>query len=307
MNKTFHGAALGLLIPAVACTAKLSEQNHPCPCASQWTCCDAANVCVPEGTACPTADSGVSSIPAADGAPDAPTSVSPLDATPIDQIRDTDSSDGSSFTTGRIDIDASLGGLCTPVTATAPDAGPDAAATDAGTPMACPCTRRPGAGNTLECPMGLGEYVSWTIGPSGGPVALQGRQGLASGVAAEFDFPPTAIATPTEIKLIETSIPPPPDLIDWSPVYLVEPAGLALTARTPFHLPDQNVALGPSAGGVAVSTSPTGLSVWFSPDGACFTPVADSYVNAGFMMGSTTQLGYFIVGVPRTAVTATCP
>jgi hypothetical protein len=302
MNKRIVGLSLGFQLVGIACTGSLAEQGHSCPCASQWTCCARANLCVPEGSSCPAPDSGVA-VSETEAGLDAAMSV---DAPPQDATPDT---------VGIVYLDSGVGGLC-PVNdagtpATGSDAGsqvdPDAAApsVDAEAAVPCGCTRRPGSGNTSECPAGLGEYGSGTIGPSGGTVQVQGRQGIASGVVAQLAFPPTAIATPTGVKLIETAIPPPQDLLDWSPVYLAEPAGLALAARTPIQLPWSSgpfpVPSGPS------SSTASGLSIWFSADGTCFTRLPDSYTNAGFEQGSVTQLGYFIVGTPRTAATASCP
>jgi hypothetical protein len=231
------------------------------------------------------------------------------------QAADAQPADATQSVQGIITLDGGVGGLCAvadAATATDADAAPVAADAEAGPPtdassaVSCPCTRRPGAGDSLECPAGVGEYSPSTIGPGGGTVQVQGRQGAASGVAAELDFPPTAIAEPTDIKLIETNIPPPQDLLDWSPVYLVEPAGLALSVRTPISLPwSSGPVPSPESGPIAMSAA--GLSIWFSADGSCFTRVSDSYTNAGFEQGSTTQLGYFIVGAPRTAATASCP
>jgi hypothetical protein len=294
MNKRIVGLSLGFQLVGIACTGSLAEQGHPCPCAAQWMCCASSNVCVPEGSACPGPDSGVA-VSEPEAGLDAAMSVDApqtQDATPAP--------------VGIITLDSGVGGLCS-----TDDAGtsvdPDAAipSVDAEAAASCGCTRRPGAGNTSECPAGLGEYGAGTIGPSGGTVQVRGRQGIASGVAAQLAFPPTAIAAPTDIKLIETAIPPPQDLLDWSPVYLAEPAGLALAARTPIQLPWSSgpfpTPMGPS------STTAAGLSIWFSADGTCFTRLPDSSTNAGFEQGSVTQLGYFIVGTPRTAAAASCP
>jgi hypothetical protein len=154
----------------------------------------------------------------------------------------------------------------------------------------CGCTRRQGAGNSFQCAMGVGEEVTASVGPSGGTVSLR-RPWPA------IDFRPTALAKATDITLIETAIAPPRDLLDWSPVYRIEPLGLCLAVPAPLTLPWAN-----SSG-----TTASNLAIWFSPDGTCFTRVADSYTNAGFEEGSTTQLGYFIVAQARTAATAACP
>ncbi len=131
-------------------------------------------------------------------------------------------------------------------------------------------------------------------------MTLEGRQGAASGVAAEVDFPPGAVASTTDVTLIETGIAPPLDLLDWSPVYLVQPAGLVLGFPARIDLPWSN-------GTLAGSMTPSDLAIWFSPDGTCFTRLSDFADNAGFEMGTLPQLGYLIVASPRAASTASCP
>jgi hypothetical protein len=54
-------------------------------------------------------------------------------------------------------------------------------------------------------------------------------------------------------------------------------------------------------------SQPADLAIWFSPDGSCFTRLPSSYSNAGFDTGTISQVGYSIVGNPRTPATATCP
>jgi hypothetical protein len=215
-------------------------------------------------------------VSASDVAASAPPNAdaSHVDAQPFD----------ASFVTGVDGAIAALGGIC--------------AGTDGGSPgaVACGCTRRPGAGNASQCPAGVGEFVSTDIGPEGGTIAIAGRQGPESGVNASLTFPPAALAQPTTIVLTETAIPPPSDFIDWSPVYEVEPLGLDLGAATAVQFPWSNL------GGFVPP-----LSIWFSSDGSCFARLPDSYTNAGFEMGSTRKLGYFLVGAPRSSSTATCP
>jgi hypothetical protein len=197
------------------------------------------------------------------------------------------SAGGGNVPTATIGVDASLvsvGGVC-------PNAGSGVGATS------CGCSRRPTAPGNFECPAGVGESVSEVVGPSGATLQLAGRMFTTAGVDAQIAIPPTAIATSTTVTLTETSIPPPHDFLDWSPVYRIDPVGFQLAARAPVQFPWSNLS------GVV----PQRLSIWFSPDGSCFTPLADNYVNAGFNMGSTTQLGYFIVAVERTASTSSCP
>jgi hypothetical protein len=302
MNKALLALCLSP-IAAIACTGTLQEQGHPCPCASPYTCCASTSICVPAGGACssPIRDSGLAEAPGPSGVDDATAGVDAMESV-----------DAPPSGERPIVLDGGVGGLCSVADAAPPDAGPSSMDADAepsdgaAAAASCYCTRRPGTGNSVQCPAGVGEHASATIGPSGASVSLQGRQGVASGVAAQLNFPPTALATPTRITLVETAIPPPEDLLDWSPVYLVQPAGLALAARTPVQLPWSSGPLSTPQGGPSVTTV-ADLSIWFSADGTCFTRVSDSYTNAGFEQGSLTQLGYLIVGAPRTASTATCP
>ena len=226
--------------------------------------------------------------------------------TPIDAAN---TGDGASVT---------VGGLCllpnggNEGDAGSSDAGSSESSTDAeassseASDAICPCTRRPGAANSFQCPMGEGEAATLVVGSSGGTLQLRGRQYVRSGVPASLAFPPAAISTPMAIVLTETSIPPPSDLLDWSPVYEVDPLGLVLAHPTPVTFPWSNSSGSFSAGIATGNQAPT-LSIWFSADGKCFTRLDDSYTNAGFEQGSTTKLGYFLVGVPRDQSSAGCP
>jgi len=196
-------------------------------------------------------------------------------------------------------FDGGVGGVCE-----GPDAGSATGAGDAMAP-ACGCTRRPGPGTSaFSCPPGIGENKTLALGPSGGTVTLEGRQGTASGVPASIDFAPGSVQTTTEVRLIETGIAPPLDLLDWSPVYLVQPAGLVLGNPARIALPDSN---GSNASGVIQSETPADLAIWFSADGTCFERLSDYALNAGFETGTISQLGYLIVASAREPSTASCP
>jgi hypothetical protein len=160
----------------------------------------------------------------------------------------------------------------------------------------CGCTRRPGAGASVDCPVGIGESGSVTVGPDGGTVSLQGRQGLANGVTAELTFPAASMATTTDVTITETGIAPPQRVLDGSPIYRIEPAGLALAGPASLQLPFSGV-----------NGSMGKVTLWFSSDGSCFLPVPDSSMNTSFVQGTITQLGYALVGVERTGATVACP
>jgi hypothetical protein len=186
-------------------------------------------------------------------------------------------------------FDGALGGICSSV-----DAG-----SAAGPAVACGCSRRSGA-NEAECPGGTGDNANVTLDPQSAAttnLTLEGRQGVASGVAANIQFPPGAVLARTEVQLFETAIAPPNDILDWSPLYETSPFGQALNQPAVIRLPWSNSA----------NAVPADLAIWFSPDGSCFTPLPTSLGNAGFETATISQLGYFIVGNARTSATATCP
>jgi hypothetical protein len=188
--------------------------------------------------------------------------------------------------------DAAVGGICAASTGLLVDSGDGGD----GSNDWCGCSRRPGGTPSFQCPVGVGEFVTESIGSNGGTLDLTGRQGIVSGVSAHIEFPPTAFASTTDVTLIETAIPPPPDLLDWSPVYRLDPLGAALATPATVRLPWSNSAE------IAV-----GISVWASSDGTCFTRLPDSYTNAGFEQASIESLGYLIVGTTEAAGASACP
>jgi hypothetical protein len=44
---------IGLLTISAACASEHAEAGLPCPCSDGFVCCEAANVCMPQGNACP--------------------------------------------------------------------------------------------------------------------------------------------------------------------------------------------------------------------------------------------------------------
>jgi hypothetical protein len=163
---------------------------------------------------------------------------------------------------------------------------------------ACPCTRRPGDGNSIRCPIGVGETASGTIGKAGGKITLTGRQTSQTGVPFSLEIPPTALDADTMITVTETTTPPPADFVDYSPVYSIEPAGLSSTIPLP-------IVIGAANNEMLVTNA---LAIYGGPSvSGPFKRLADSYVNAGFMQGSTKTLGAFFVGYPKRPEQAACP
>jgi hypothetical protein len=157
--------------------------------------------------------------------------------------------------------------------------------------IACGCTRRPGDGNSFQCPWGDAITVSMEVGPEGGTIELGGTQSTL-GVPVLIRIPPGALAETVTISVTETSIPPPDDLNDWSPLYRFAPADLTFLRPVEVRVPWSG-----RSGFVA-----HGLSLYVSsePNGSCeMAPLSDNYVNAGFNQGSLRHLGWAIVGVPK--------
>jgi hypothetical protein len=134
------------------------------------------------------------------------------------------------------------------------------------------------------------------MGPSGGSVELTGRQGI--GVAVRLTVPPRAFDNDVEVTLVETSIPPPGDFSDWSPVYELLPAGVTTSSLMALRVPWGN------KDGIVPP-----LNVYMAKDrNSPFLPLSDAYLNAGFSEASITEFGLFFVGVPKSAVGQTaCP
>jgi len=170
-------------------------------------------------------------------------------------------------------------------------------------PAGCFCTRRPGPANSYQCPVGVGQFNEAMIGPQGGTITLDGQQGQTSGVPFKIDFPPGALAQPTVVRVTETTIPPPSEFMDYSPVYRVDPQGTTLAVAAKMQIPWSNLSGGIplTAIGTYALTDPT------TAGGCAFTRVGDSYTNAGFEQSSLLRFGYYLVGVPRTDATANCP
>lgn len=163
---------------------------------------------------------------------------------------------------------------------------------------ACPCSRRPGANNSFMCAMGVGETMTQRVGLAGGQVALQAQQGTASGVDFRIDVPPNSWQEDLAVRITETAHAPPAGLVDYSPIYRVEPtdvdAQFPMRLRVPFGGNDGEL---PGTLAIYVAADPAGP----------FERIPDSYINAGFLQGSTTRFGAFIAASPRTPELAACP
>lgn len=205
---------------------------------------------------------------------------------------------GGSFATGGGpgQIDASVdavGGLACPALAELTSSPPPAAPQPG-----CPCTRRPGNGNSYLCPMGVGQKSYAYVDSAGGTLSLSGQQSVKSGVPFELTIPPGALDTLTLISVEETDLPPPSGLLDWSPVYLVEPRGLPLAKVAGLQIPWSS----------NFNQVPKTLAIYARDEnGTCgWKPLIDSYTNAGYEQASLTELGYLFVGVPSTINPTTC-
>jgi hypothetical protein len=154
--------------------------------------------------------------------------------------------------------------------------------------------------------MGADQSVTATLGPEGGSIQLVGQQGKSSGVAFRLDFPPGAVEQATTVRLTETSVPPPAEFEDWSPVYLVEPRGLLLRRVVALVVPMSSNGSFASSGVVGV---PREIGIYERDEftTCVFARLPDSYTNAGFEQASLTYLGYLFVGAPKSADKSACP
>ncbi len=160
----------------------------------------------------------------------------------------------------------------------------------------CLCSRRDPipAG---DCARGAGESASATIGPAGGTLTLMGQQGHSSGVAFSITFPPNAIATPTVVTVTETTTLPPEGMVDWSPVYRLEPVGLTLAAPARVQVPFMQ-GRGSAAGSPAL--------FWSNASSCALERLPSSYSNAGFNQANVGRLGYAISGYANRGQAQAC-
>jgi hypothetical protein len=153
---------------------------------------------------------------------------------------------------------------------------------------ACPCSRRPGENNSFKCPRGTGEVATAAIGPEGGTLSLGGTA-ATRGIAFSLEIPPNALAETVVLSVTESTLPPPPPYIDWSPIYDLQPAGLTLPIPAKLTVPLTNV------DGVI----PFDVSVNLSADcGQSYSRLPDSYEG----VTSLWTLGPVFAGYPRTSV-----
>src|SRR5260370_42596758 len=152
------------------------------------------------------------------------------------------------------------------------------------------------------CRARAGPSEALTTGPAGRLLRLGGQQATQTGVPFSLTIPPGALASDTIITVTETKVPPPADFVDYSPIYLVQPAGL----MTPVALP---IVIGwANKSGLAAGGPSAPLAIYAAPDAAGpFTRLPDSYANAGFMQGSIKAFGAFFSGYPKQPAQAGCP
>ena len=146
--------------------------------------------------------------------------------------------------------------------------------------------------------MGVGQTAYATIGPAGGSLILLGQQSKMSNVPFAITIPPGALASDTLISMKETDLGPPSGLVDWSPVYLLEPRGLQLAKVASLQIPWSS----------NVNQIQSTLAIYARDEnGSCgFKPLVDSYTNAGFAQASLTEFGYLLVAIPSAVNPSTC-
>lgn len=156
---------------------------------------------------------------------------------------------------------------------------------------ACRCSRRPGENNSWMCPPGTGKVVTAEVGPAGGTVLLDGTPATL-GAALKLEIPINALAQTVTIQVTELTTPPPQPYMDASPIYDLQPAGLTFATPPLLTIPYTNVS----------GIIPRELAAYLSTDGcASFARIGDSYIDAGFLRASLSQLGQVFSGYPRSS------
>jgi hypothetical protein len=175
--------------------------------------------------------------------------------------------------------------------ATDAEAPNDDAGVDALAPGDCPCTRRPGPGNSFMCPMGSGRFGSYHVPEAGGTIEFATEQGTP----LRLKIPSGALHGATTITITETECPPPASFIDGSPVYQIDPPDLTFAKPVLISVP------------YAVRSGLVPPFDIYLTNGGKFERVADSYRNAGFLEGSISHLGSVMAAKPKTGAEQSCP
>ena len=146
----------------------------------------------------------------------------------------------------------------------------------------------------MKCPAGLDQSSAGVVGPAGGKVSLVTQQ--AGG--CQLTVPPKAFDKEFEVVITETSIPPPQEFFDWSPIYEVQPIGVTSSSLMTLRLPWAN----------RDGSVPRTIAVYHAKEkGGPFKMVSDFYINAGFTDAGITEFGYFFVGDLKSPAQAACP
>jgi hypothetical protein len=120
---------------------------------------------------------------------------------------------------------------------------------------------------------------------------------MASGVGSSLTVPPKAFDKEIAVTIIETSIPPPKEFFDWSPIYEVQPIGVTSSSLMKLRLPYGNR-----------DGSFSGLTMYYAKDkSGPFVPVPDFYINAGFSDAGITDFGFFFMGMRKLPAESACP
>ena len=164
----------------------------------------------------------------------------------------------------------------------------------------CVCTRRDAvpAGN---CYRGTGHSSSATIGPEGGTLKIEREPGDPSKRELPDRFtiriPPGAILTPTLITVTELTDPPPADMVDWSPMYRIEPVGLALEVPAEVKVR------------ISQGTGPTLFRpalFWSSSSDCRLERLPGSSLGTNIVQGQVGRLGFAISGYAKKGDSEAC-
>ncbi len=151
------------------------------------------------------------------------------------------------------------------------------------------CTRSPEGSISAMCPPGSDQRKEGILTAAGDIVSLSGTPATLG-----VSFQIRALTTPeaeVAVLLVETINAPPLGVADLSPVFWLAATGSlpALDVRVPIS----------NAGG---GYSPDAIALYHSADGEVFTPLGDSYLNAGFVTATLLEAGFLVVGATADGV-----
>ena len=136
--------------------------------------------------------------------------------------------------------------------------------------------------------MGSGLSGMGRISTAGGGVGIG---------SITIEVPPMSLPATTNFIVMETMIPPPVELVDFSPIFVVAPH-VSLSVPSKITIRFSNLG----------SVPRTNLAIYAADDQySPFNRVDDSKVEGDVVRASVTRFGAFLAGYPKSADQMSCP